>query len=142
MKKVIKLTFFPWSQDGERPVPANHQPRLIPLHTHVDIRIPEDDDNANEQKTRPDPSSEVPFAVSPFIVFGGYSVAVISKQGRKYLLPRLPEFAYLTLQQIPQAGENKLGWTLPQTWGGEEEKKRKIRILRTQPQAVELFKKY
>lgn len=64
-------------------MPADYEPRLIPLHTHVDTRIPEDEDNANAQKTRPDPSSEVPCAVSPFIVFEGYSVAVISKQGHE-----------------------------------------------------------
>lgn len=50
------LTFFPWSQDGERPVPADYQPRLLPLHTHDDIRLPEDEDSANEPKSRPDTS--------------------------------------------------------------------------------------
>lgn len=50
------LTFFPWSQDGERPVPADYQPRLLSLHTHVDIRLPEDEDSANEPKSRPDTS--------------------------------------------------------------------------------------
>lgn len=55
-RTVTELTFFPWSQDGERPVPADYQPRLLSLHTHVDIIIPEDEDSANKQKTRPDTS--------------------------------------------------------------------------------------
>lgn len=89
---MTELTFLPWSQDGEGPVPADYQPRLFYLHTHDDKRIPGGEDGTNEQRTRADTSSELP-APLRWTQRGGYLRA-----GSWYLLPRLPQRSCLTLE--------------------------------------------
>lgn len=74
-------------------MPADYQPRFLSLHTHVDVRIPEDEDGANKQK----PGQVPPRVASKFIVFGGYGAAVlISQQGHDTCLPARPASARLS----------------------------------------------
>lgn len=90
---MTELTFLPWSQDGEGPVPADNQPRLLNLHAHVDKRIPGGEDGTNEQRTRAYTSSELPGAPLRWTQRGCYLRA-----GSWYLLPRLPQCSCLTLE--------------------------------------------
>lgn len=68
------------------------------------------------------PDQILPGAASKFIVFGGYSLAVISQQGHDTCFlaclsaPVWLCSGFLELERIKWAG------LLPQTWGGEEKK--------------------
>lgn len=113
---VAGLTFFPRSQDGERPVPADYQPRFLSLHAHVAIRIPEDEDSAEEQKNQS----------RCFLVWLQSSLSLedtawpvlISQQGHDTCFPACLSAPVWLRSRFLKLERTEWAGLQPQTWGG------------------------